>query len=105
MAKRVIETEDIWGERNDREPAQEIETAPVSDETVTLCASADFTMMKDEASFGILENGNVRPFGETVKLRFRLDHFTGVRFGLFIFSTKETGGSAVFSDFSYDIFS
>ena len=105
MAKRVIDTPDIWGERNDREPAQEIETAPLSGDVITLCAETDFTMMKDEGRFGVYENGIVRPFGETVKLRYRLDHFTGVRFGLFIFSTKETGGSAVFSNFNYVIFS
>ncbi len=104
-AKRVIDTPDIWGERNDREPAQETETAPLSDGPVTLCASADFTMMKDEGRFGVYEEGRVRPFGESVKLRFRLDHFTGVRFGLFIYSTKEPGGSAVFSDFVYDVLS
>ena len=37
--------------------------------------------------------------GGTHKLTFRLDHFTGCRFGLFIYSEKETGGSAGFMDF------
>ena len=39
------------------------------------------------------------PLGGEVGLVFRLDHFTGVRFGLFAFSTESAGGSAVFSDF------
>ena len=39
--------------------------------------------------------------GETHKLFFKLDHFVGCRFGLFLFSTKETGGVAEFSKFRY----
>ncbi|MCR5178382.1 MAG: glycoside hydrolase 43 family protein [Lachnospiraceae bacterium] len=101
MAKHVLKTDSIWGERNDGDPAEEIETIPCSGDSVTLCARVKFEDMKDEGRFGFYEDGAERPFGEKVKLRFRLDHFTGVRFGLFIFSTKEAGGSAAFSDFVY----
>ena len=31
-------------------------------------------------------------FGPAAKLKFRLDHFTGVRFALFVYSTEQTGG-------------
>ena len=41
--------------------------------------------------------------GGALKVRFRLDHFTGCRFGLFMFSTKEAGGYADFSNFLYEI--
>ena len=34
-------------------------------------------------------------------LEFKLDHFTGARFGLFVYSTKEAGGCASFSNFIY----
>ena len=32
---------------------------------------------------------------------FKMDHFTGCRIGLFLYSTKETGGIADFYDFAY----
>ena len=39
-------------------------------------------------------------FGSPVKLRYTLDHFVGVRFALFCYSTKMTGGEAVFENFT-----
>jgi hypothetical protein len=36
------------------------------------------------------------------KLHFGLDHFTGCRFGLFNFATKQPGGKAIFNDFEYE---
>ena len=49
-----------------------------------------------------MENGEKKPIGPTSKLCFKLDHFTGVRFGLFVYATKEVGGSATFSNFRYE---
>ena len=42
-------------------------------------------------------------FGEAVKLRYTLDQFVGVRFALFCYSTKKTGGSASFKEFKIEI--
>lgn len=39
--------------------------------------------------------------GPEHQLRFRLDHFCGCRFGLTVYSTKEAGGNAEFSEFIY----
>ena len=39
--------------------------------------------------------------GPEHKLRFSMDHFCGCRFGLTVYSTKEAGGSAAFSEFVY----
>ena len=39
--------------------------------------------------------------GAAHRLFFKLDHFTGCRFGLFVYSTRQTGGKAVFTDFKY----
>lgn len=76
--------------------------ASLSSDKVTLRLEADFSMMKDEAKFCFREeNGDWVPFGVTHKMAFRLDHFTGARFGLFLYSTKESGGCAAFSDFKY----
>lgn len=38
----------------------------------------------------------------SIRLRYTLDQFVGVRFALFNYSTKNSGGSAEFSDFKYD---
>ena len=46
-------------------------------------------------------NGKFIRIGTEHKLRFRLDHFTGCRFGLFVMSELAPGGTAAFSDFIY----
>ena len=61
--------------------------------------TADFSEGKDEAFCEIFEDGKWNKIGGAHKLRFRLDHFTGARFGLFVYSTIEAGGKAGFSDF------
>lgn len=68
----------------------------------TFRLTAEFLNMKDEVRFFIKEDGWLN-MGGALKVRFRLDHFTGCRFGLFMFSTKEAGGYADFSNFLYEI--
>ncbi len=58
-----------------------------------------FEKEKDEAECEIFTDGKWEKTGAPHKLRFRLDHFAGVRFGLFVYSQKESGGKAGFSDF------
>ena len=82
--------------------------------TVRLRVEADFMQMKDEARFyyydgdadnrngDIDNNGAWKQVGKTHKLYFKLDHFTGCRFGLFVYATKEPGGQAGFAGFRYD---
>lgn len=63
---------------------------------------ADFRNMKDEARcYCRVNNGDWLPIGSVHKLYFKLDHFTGCRFGLFCYAVKETGGSACFREFLY----
>ncbi|WP_051201009.1 MULTISPECIES: glycoside hydrolase family 43 protein [unclassified Butyrivibrio] len=45
---------------------------------------------------------NPVPFSKSLK--FTLAHFVGCRFALFMFSTKESGGEAAFSEFKYEIY-
>ena len=90
----------------DTEPAKLVAKVPVQSDTVTLRAVCDFDPGKDTAEFYfVTEDGGENPeftkLGETHKLYFKLDHFVGCRFGLFLFSTKETGGVAEFSKFRY----
>ena len=70
-------------------------------ETVTLKAIADFTNMKDTAKFLYKKGWGYNKIGTDHKMYFKLDHFTGCRFGLFMYSTKESGGLAGFSNFVY----
>lgn len=72
---------------------------------VKLRATAEFTKMKDLASFEVERNGQWQPFGEPVKLHFKLDHFCGVRAGLCCYATKEAGGYGAFRGFSLTMFS
>ena len=46
-------------------------------------------------------NGEYQQLGTPVQLRYTLDQFVGVRFALFCYSTKQTGGKAQFTDFNY----
>lgn len=82
--------------------------------TIRLRIEADFTQMKDEARFFYYEGepncdgacGSVKwkQIGIAQKLYFKLDHFTGCRFGLFVYAAKEAGGKAGFSRFRYESF-
>ncbi|MFU0826317.1 MAG: Beta-xylosidase [Lachnoclostridium sp.] len=61
----------------------------------------EFEEMKDEAKYYFDTGKGWTQIGGSHKLYFRLDHFTGCRFGLFIYGTKEIGGSVRFSEFVY----
>lgn len=86
---------DAFGER-------EWESVPLQDSQARLMVSVDFACMKDEAECWYFTQKEWKRIGITHKLCFKLDHFTGCRFGLFLYATKETGGSAVFRDFVYE---
>lgn len=79
----------------------ELEAVAAEGQTVRLKVQVDFTEMKDEARFFYLKGGEWKSVGPVHKLYFRLDHFTGCRFGLFAYATKEIGGTAGFRDFVY----
>ena len=73
---------------------------PIEGNTVRLRMNASFSKEGDYAwaEWGEKE---MRNFGIKHPLSFRLDYFMGARFGLFMYSTKEVGGSASFRDFVY----
>ncbi len=70
-----------------------------------LRAVYDFTDCKDEVTFFIPRCGYAgiqwRPLATAHRMVFKMDHFTGCRIGLFLYSTKETGGIADFYHFAY----
>ncbi len=90
----------------DRGEEKEWELRPMQGNKIRLKVSADFAGGKDEADFFYSDhNGNWQKIGITQSLYFKLDFFTGCRFGLFVYATKETGGRAGFSNFKYIKFS
>ena len=82
---------------------------PLKEEQVRLKLEVDFTRTKDTASFYYWKKdegkrsffGRWEKLGPDHRLFFGLDHFTGCRFGLMFYSTREAGGTASFSDFKY----
>ena len=70
-----------------------------NDTKLTVKMIFDFEDMKDTADCFIKQDNEWRKIGDTHKLKFGLDFFTGTRFGLCIYSQKNTGGEAGFSDF------
>lgn len=81
---------------------QEVARMRLDTSKVKLIIVAEFDQMKDIASFYYQDGEVWKQFGSQHKLYFRLDHFTGCRFGLFCYATKEYGGSAAFSKFQYE---
>ena len=80
---------------------KEWEAARIAGNQVRLRAEADFGPEKDQVRFYYRAAEEWKKIGETHQLFYRLDHFTGCRFGLFLYATEEKGGRAGFSDFVY----
>ena len=114
QGNREITTGGFWGERHDTESFEEKECIELASPRVTLYSLICYagSIEDDTALFGYRysspeaqspdqSEADPQKFGVINKLQFKLDHFTGARFGLFIYSTKEAGGSASFSNFVY----
>lgn len=82
----------------------EWERLPLEQSSVKLRVEADFVEMTDEVRFMYYnDNDNGwKPIGRAHKLYFKMDHFTGCRFGLFLYATQQTGGRAGFRNFIYE---
>ena len=87
--------------RGDPENGVIAESIPMAGSRVRLKARMDFKNQRDEALFFYELEGQWKPIGRGHKMAFLLSHFTGNRFGLFSFSTREPGGGAAFSAFRY----
>ena len=96
---------------NDTEPGEVTYREEIAEDVVTVGIRADFRQMKDtavalvkrasKASEACCGSVEAEIIGEPHKLYFRLDHFTGARFGLCAFSGITPGGTAVFTEFVY----
>lgn len=72
---------------------------------IELMVEADFRDGREIASFyyRTSETDEFKKAGQDHQLSFKLDHFTGCRFGLFSFATEKIGGYARFTSFKYDL--
>ena len=68
---------------------------PWDSPTLRLRAEMHFSPQRDEAMFFYLTDAGWQQLGDPHQLFFRLDHFTGNRFGLFVQSRVAAGGEAV----------
>ena len=74
---------------------------PLDSPVLSVRVNASFSKERDTAYCSYLKDDEWVDIGPEQALSFRLDHFTGARFGLFVYSTKEIGGSAEFLNFIY----
>lgn len=74
--------------------------AVMSGTSIRLAIAADFSGDTDTATL-YLQHGTRWERAGTIALRFTLDHFTGCRFALAVYSAVQPGGTGVFRDFRY----
>ncbi len=79
-----------------------LEKIAISTTKVRFKIEVDFDHMRDEAKLFYDAGEGWKQIGPVQKLYFRLDHFTGCRFGLFIYATRTIGGRVTFSEFVYE---
>lgn len=112
MGNHEVADKGIWGEKDDDSFAQILFETKLNKAVVSLSAEARFDPARysntgsecpDKAHFGYNTGTGKIDIPQSSDLFFKLDHFTGARYGLFIYSTTETGGAAAFSDFKYEI--
>ena len=88
--------------RNNRNPDKITDVIEIEENCIEVKLDFDFENLKDEVTFWWRPlEGNVewKKIGKEHKLRFMLDHFCGVRAGLFVYSTEESGGTGRFRNF------
>jgi len=103
MCAKVTSDKSIFGNLIDNEPAVEYARIPVKGDKVRLKAYGNFIDNIDECQFFYKDDNEWKKIGITHSMIYKLDMFVGCRFGLFMYSTNEIGGTAEFSRFRYNI--
>jgi beta-xylosidase len=103
MLARATDDKSIFGNLVDNEPGNEYARIPISKPMVTIKAFGYFIDNQDKCEFYYEDAGTWKKLGITHNMVWKMDQFVGCRFGLFLFSTKEIGGAAEFSEFKYNI--
>ncbi len=101
MQNREAADESLAAMPKDTKAGREWEAVPIEGEQLRLRLDVDFTNQKDEARFYYRQDREWHKIGVTHKLYFKMDHFTGCRFGMFVYATQEIGGQAGFMEFNY----
>lgn len=103
MMGRPADRDSIQGDFDYARPPLICDALPLKEPAATLRVDADFSQQPDKACFSYRgEDGQWRPIRIWQRLYFKLDLFTGCRFGLFCYSTLQPGGTAYFSNFHYE---
>ncbi len=101
VVKHRPDNEEIWGFTGQDETDYTIADLLWNSSEVKFRLETSF-YNNDVCLFRYYDGNEWKQLGEECPLVFRLDHFSGCRFGLFLYSTKETGGSVSFHDFRYN---
>lgn len=101
MVGKPSKNETIFGDFDYDVPGVVYEKMEVDSPVVTLRVEADFEHKRDVAEFFFKKDSQWMKMGIPQKLYFKMDHFTGCRFGLFYYSTVQVGGIADFIDFRF----
>jgi len=81
---------------------RELAATPLEGELVHLRIVFNFADSIDEATFHYsLDGSSWTVFGETLHMKYTLDHFMGYRIGLYTYATGQSGGHADFDYFRY----
>lgn len=102
MLGRPADKETIFGDFDYPQAPVQYADVPCAGERLTLRVAADFTVAPDRAAFAyrLAQGAAWAPLGAAQKLYFKMDFFTGCRFGLFCYATRQAGGGADFTDFT-----
>jgi beta-xylosidase len=103
MLARDTEDKSIFGNLIDNAPGTEYARIPVDGNKVTIKAKGYFEDNIDQCEFYYEDGEEWKKVGITHNMVWKMDQFVGCRFGLFLYSTKEIGGIAEFSEFKYNI--
>lgn len=103
MLARTIKDKTIFGNLVDSKPGEEFGRVPINGSRVILKAHGNFEDGIDECKFYYQAEEGWKKLGITHNMAWKMDEFVGCRFGLFLYSTKEIGGTAEFSEFKYII--
>lgn len=101
MMGRPAKDTTVFGQFEYENPGLEYARVPIYGESICLRAEADFTDKRDLSSFYYKEGDNWQKLGIDQPMYFKMDLFTGCRFGLFYYSTEQTGGYVDFSKFQF----
>ena len=105
MTKEPAPDSGPYGDPEHENP-REVFRAPLECDAPGSCTvrlRADFDFTDDTVRFAYEQGGRWAGIDHVHHLVYRLDHFVGCRAGLFCYSEKRSGGSAVFSDFTYNV--